>query len=173
MRLLKKSVHNSLNSLDGNPYRRIAARGIVLKDSKILMLYTKRYNDYSFPGGGVEPHEDLIEGLKRELIEETGAKDIKVSGHYGIYEEFRPIHYDDFDFMHMTSHFYICTIADELGKSSLEDYEIKNGMSAHWVDIHEAIAHNKEVISKKDEKMGLSIERETQVLELIATELLN
>ncbi|WP_319372017.1 NUDIX domain-containing protein [uncultured Ilyobacter sp.] len=172
MRLLKKSVHNSLKNLEGNPYVRRAARGIIIRGSKILLLYTKRYDDYSFPGGGVEPHEDLLEGLKRELAEETGARDIEVSDHYGIYEEFRPVRYEKFDFMHMISHFYTCTIAEELGKSDLEDYEIKNGMSAQWIDIHEAIAHNRDVMSKKDEKMGLSIERETHVLELIASEFL-
>ncbi len=172
MRLLKKSIHSSLNSLEGNPYKRRAARGIILNGSKILLLYTKRYNDYSFPGGGVEPHEDLVEGLKRELVEETGARDIEVTDDYGIYEEFRPVRYEEFDFMHMTSYFYKCNIAEELGESKLEDYEIKNGMSPHWIDIHEAIAHNRDVMSRKDEKMGLSIERETYVLELIASEYL-
>jgi 8-oxo-dGTP pyrophosphatase MutT (NUDIX family) len=172
MRLLKKSIHSSLKNLDGNPYKRRAARGIALNGSKILLLYTKRYNDYSFPGGGVEPHEDLIEGLKRELVEETGARDIEVTGKYGIYEEVRPVHYEGYDFMHMTSYFYTCDVAEDLGESDLEDYEIKNGMTAHWIDIHEAIAHNKDVMANKDEKMGLSIGRETYVLELVAAELL-
>jgi len=61
---------------------------------------------------------------------------------------------------------------EELGKSNLESYEIANGMSAIWIDIHEAIRHNKEVIANKEDCMGLSIERETFVLEMIAEELI-
>ncbi|QUH27060.1 NUDIX hydrolase [Serpentinicella alkaliphila] len=78
MRLIEKIVHKSLEKLDGRVSKRITARGIILKDSKILLQYTKRYNDYSFPGGGVDPDEDLIRGLKRELEEETGATNIQI-----------------------------------------------------------------------------------------------
>ncbi|MBP1157045.1 MULTISPECIES: hypothetical protein [unclassified Paenibacillus] len=44
-------------------------------------------------------------------------------------------------------------------------------MSAVWIDVQEAISHNKEVISNQDPSMGFSIERETLVLELAAEEL--
>ncbi|MCM1991676.1 NUDIX domain-containing protein [Oceanirhabdus seepicola] len=171
MRLLKKTIHKDIENIEGRIYERIAARGIVLKGSKILLLYTKRYNDYSFPGGGVDPHEDLITGLKRELSEETGATNVEVIQEYGIFDEYRPSYYDDSDLIHMTSYFYVCKIDEKLGNSNLEDYEIANGMSTIWIDIHEAIRHNKEVIANKEDSMGLSIERETFVLELVAKEL--
>ena len=171
MRLLKKMIHRDIENIEGRIYERIAARGIILKGCELLLLYTKRYNDYSFPGGGVDPEEDLITGLKRELSEETGARNIEVIREYGLFDEYRPSHYDDSDLIHMTSYFYICEIDEELGKSNLESYEIANGMSAVWIDIHEAIRHNKEVIANKENSMGLSIERETFVLEMIAEEL--
>jgi len=166
-------IHKDIENIEGTIYERIAARGIILRGCEILLLYTKRYNDYSFPGGGVDPDEDLITGLKRELEEETGAQNIEIIKEYGLFDEYRPSHYDDSDIIHMTSYFYICKIGDELGKSNLESYEISNGMSAVWIDIHEAIRHNKEVIANKETSMGLSIERETFVLELIAKELIN
>jgi 8-oxo-dGTP pyrophosphatase MutT (NUDIX family) len=164
-------IHKDVKNIDGRIYERIAARGIILRGCEILLLYTKRYNDYSFPGGGVDPEEDLITGLKRELLEETGAQNIEVIKEYGLFDEYRPSHYDDSDLIHMTSYFYICKIDNELGKSNLESYEIANGMSAVWIDINEAICHNKEVIANKEDSMGLSIERETFVLEMIAKEL--
>lgn len=171
MRLIKKLIHKDIEKLDGRTFERRASRGIILKDSKILLLYTKRYNDYSFPGGGVDPEEDLITGLKRELAEETGAKNVKVISEFGYIDEYRPHYKPEYDLIHMISYFYVCEIDDELEKSNLEDYEIANGMSAVWVDIHEAIKHNKEVMAKREASMGLSIERETLALELVAKEL--
>lgn len=172
MRLIKKLVHRDVTSLDGNTFERIAARGIILRGSSILLLYTKRYNDYSFPGGGIDPHEDLLAGLKREIREETGAKNIKVVSEFGVIDEYQPYDDAEYELMHMISYFYVCTIDEELDEAQLEDYEIKNGMSAVWIDIHEAIRHNREVIAKREASMGFSIERETLVLEWVAKELL-
>lgn len=171
MRLIKEMIHSGVER-SGDVYRRLAVRGIVMEGENILLLYTKRYDDYSFPGGGVEEGEDLLEALKRELQEETGAKNVKVLDEYGIFEEYRHSRYDGYDFIHMSSHFYRCSIDKELGETDLEDYEIKNGMSAKWINIHEAIKHNREIISSKNKKMGLSIEIETYVLDLIVKELL-
>lgn len=173
MRLINKYVHESYKTLK-NPrvFKRTAARAIVLHDDQMLLIYTKRYNDYSIPGGGVDEGEDIKEGLIRELREETGARDIKIIGEYGDYEEYRPTHYKEYDIMHMMSHFYICNASKELGQANPEDYEVANGSVAVWVNIHEAIKHNKSVIKSQEDSMGLSILRETYVLELIAKELL-
>ncbi len=172
MRLIKEMIHKDVIELEGKTFERRAARGIILKGSKILLLYTKRYNDYSFPGGGVELNEDLIMGLKREIAEETGAKNIKVISEYGFIDEFRPHYKPEYDLIHMMSYFYVCEIDEILEQAKLEDYELANGMSSVWIDIHEAIHHNKEVMAKQEASMGFSIERETLVLELVAKELL-
>jgi 8-oxo-dGTP pyrophosphatase MutT (NUDIX family) len=172
LRLIKKLIHNDVDKLDGRIFDRRAARGIVLKGSKILLLYTKRYNDYSFPGGGVDPEEDLITGLKRELAEETGAKNVEVINEFGYIAEYRPHYKPEYDLIYMLSYFYICKTDDEFTDVNLEDYELANGMSPIWIDIHEAISHNKAVISNQEKSMGFSIERETLVLELIVKELL-
>ncbi|MFT5846487.1 MAG: ADP-ribose pyrophosphatase YjhB (NUDIX family) [Psychroserpens sp.] len=50
------------------------------------MLYTEHYEDYSLPGGGLELGEDKTEGIIREIIEETGAKNITNIQPFGIYE---------------------------------------------------------------------------------------
>jgi ADP-ribose pyrophosphatase YjhB (NUDIX family) len=172
LRLIKKLIHNNVKKLDGKVFERRAARGIILKGSKILLLYTKRYNDYSFPGGGVDSNEDLITGLKRELAEETGAKNVEVISEFGYIDEYRPHYKPEYDLIHMLSYFYICKIDDDFEDVNLEDYEIANGMSSIWIDIYEAIRHNKDVIANQEKSMGFSIERETLALELIVEELL-
>jgi len=172
LRLIKKLIHKDVDKLDGRIFKRIASRGIILKDSKILLLYTDRYNDYSFPGGGVDLNEDLITGLNRELAEETGAKNVEVISEFGYIDEYRPHYKPEYDLIHMLSYFYVCKIDDDLDNANLEDYEIANGMSCVWIDIHEAIKHNREVIAKQEASMGFSIERETLTLELVAQELM-
>ena len=173
MRLLRKFIHEDATSLENKKvYNRTAARAVVVDGENILLMYTKRYDDYSFPGGGVDENEDIREGMIRELEEETGAKNIEVLSEFGIYEEIKPIWKKEYDFINMVSHFYVCDTHRELGKNSLEDYEIKNGMDARWVNIYDAIAHNKAVIEAQPESIGLYIDRELFMLELIAKELI-
>jgi 8-oxo-dGTP pyrophosphatase MutT (NUDIX family) len=172
MRLITELVHPGLKDLEGTVLRRQAARGIVLRDEAILLLYTERYNDFSFPGGGIDPDEDMIAGPRRELEEETGATNVRVLSHYGYVEEFRPHWKPGFDLMHMTSHFFVCEVGMTLGEARMEHYERDNGMRPVWVDLREAIAHNRAVMQRQEQSMGLSIHRETFMLERVADELL-
>jgi 8-oxo-dGTP pyrophosphatase MutT (NUDIX family) len=167
MRLIREMIHPELESLAGRTLRRQAARGIVLRKEEILLLYTERYNDFSFPGGGVDEGEDLLTGLERELAEETGARDIRIHGHFGYIEEFRPHWKPEFDLMHMTSHFYHCDVAPALAEVKMESYEVANGMRPVWVPVKEALSHNKAVMARKEKSMGLSIQRETFMLEQV------
>lgn len=57
--------------------RRIAVRGIVYKNNKILAVQHKKPDGtpvdfWATPGGGLDFGESLIDGLKREMVEETG-----------------------------------------------------------------------------------------------------
>ncbi len=168
MQILKTHYHPEIESLENKSiFKRLATRSIAIQGETILLLYTERYQDYSLPGGGLDFGEDQIEGMIRELTEETGAKDIKNIKPFGAYEEYRPWYKPDYDIQHMISYCYTCDINKELGKSKMESYETKNGMKAVWMNIHKAIEHNK-VTMATSEKKGMSIERETFLLRLIA-----
>ncbi|HMI09903.1 MAG TPA: NUDIX domain-containing protein [Candidatus Saccharimonadales bacterium] len=58
--------------------RRIAVRGIIFKDGKLLCQQLKPGKDgksrdfWCTPGGGLDPNEGLTDGLRREMTEETG-----------------------------------------------------------------------------------------------------
>ncbi len=171
MRLLKSTTHPDIDDSLSKCFTRKATRAIVIKGDEILLLYTKRYHDYSLPGGGIDEGESNIEGLVRELKEETGAHTVQNIQEFGLYEEFRPWHKGGYDIVHMESYCYTCTIDDELLEPELEDHELNNGMHPIWMNIHQAIAHNEETIAKSSKK-GLSIERETFLLKLIASEFL-
>ncbi len=167
MKLLRKVTHPSINDENKSQFTRETARAVVLKGEKILLLYTARYDDYSLPGGGIDTGESIEEGLIRELKEETGAQNIKIKKPLGLYEELRPWYKDDFECIHIKSYCYYCDIDELLTLPKMEHYEIQNGMQPKWVNIHSAIAHN-ETTMAMSEKQGLSIQRETFLLKLIA-----
>lgn len=172
MQTLKTHYHPEVKTLENKSiFTRLTARGIAMQGNSILLLYTERYEDYSLPGGGLDLNEDKIEGMIRELREETGAKGIKNIKPFGIYEEYRPWHKPNHDIQHMISYCYTCDVNEMLGFSTLESHEINNGMSAKWVNIHDAIKHNENTMATSDKK-GMSIERETFLLKLIAESLL-
>jgi len=60
--------------------RRIAVRGIIVVDGKMLSIRHRDYNSdgpkdfWCTFGGGVEECEPLLSALERELVEETGIK---------------------------------------------------------------------------------------------------
>ena len=171
MNILRTHKHPDIGSLDGKTiFTRLATRSICLIDDTILLLYTERYDDYSLPGGGIEPNENKIQGMIRELKEETGAEDIQNIEAFGVYEEYRPWYKPDYDIQHILSYCYTCHVKYELGAPKLESYELKNGMTARWVKLYEAISHNEKTIALSDKK-GISIERETFLLKLIAESL--
>lgn len=171
MQHLKTHFHpeilNLKNLENKSVFTRLATRSIAIKGDTILLLYTKRYEDYSLPGGGLNTDEDKIEGMKRELNEETGAQNITNIKPFGSYEEYRPWYKADFDVQHMISYCYTCDVNTVLGNTSLEAYETNNGMKAVWINIHEAIAHNTKIMATSENK-GMSIERETFLLKRIA-----
>jgi ADP-ribose pyrophosphatase YjhB (NUDIX family) len=177
MQLLKTAFHSNVSPNDISPtselrlIERHAARAIVVKGDDILLLYTERYHDYSLPGGGIDDGEDEVAGLIRELQEETGAQGVCNVKAFARYDEYRPWDKADADIIHMISYCYMCEVDDELGETAFESHEVNNGMRPLWVNIHEAIAHNEDVMATSDKK-GLSIERETYLLKQIVEKLM-
>jgi ADP-ribose pyrophosphatase YjhB (NUDIX family) len=60
-----------------NADRRVATRGILYRDGKILATKQKEDDgseaeNWATFGGGLDPQESLTDGLYREMIEETG-----------------------------------------------------------------------------------------------------
>ena len=51
--------------------------GFVMHDDKVLLSFNREINEYSLPGGGVEPGESLEQCLKREFLEEVGFNILK------------------------------------------------------------------------------------------------
>lgn len=58
--------------------RRINVRSIIYKNGKILAVKHRNgegeANYWCVPGGGLDPLESLLDGVKREIVEETGVE---------------------------------------------------------------------------------------------------
>lgn len=150
----------------GNVNYREAVRAIILKDKKILMVYSKN-KDYKFPGGGIKKGESRIEALKREIQEETGYVSKRIGKQIGIVTEKSKDKYVHNRIFKMISYYYIAEITGERKEQKLDAYEAQLEFKPVWVDIKEAINNNKKIIESNDENKANWIERETYVLKKI------
>ena len=62
----------------------VSAAGLVYKDGKVLLIRSAR-RGWEFPGGVVEQGEAILDGLKREILEESGIT-AEPKGLAGIYQ---------------------------------------------------------------------------------------
>ena len=67
-------MKNPNNNNSKNGHIEIIARGIIIKNGKILLCKVKAKNNWFFPGGHVENGETVKEALARELQEEINVK---------------------------------------------------------------------------------------------------
>ncbi|MFC7371474.1 NUDIX hydrolase [Fictibacillus iocasae] len=141
---------------------RIAVRGIILINGRILLVQSNR-GDYKFPGGGVEEAESHEEALIREIREETGYKHAMVISKAGIVIERGHDENNEGALFQMTSHYYFCDLVNEEKTfQQLEDYEVELEFTPKWITLEEAIQQNERLIAQFQENSWLR--RETFVL---------
>jgi 8-oxo-dGTP pyrophosphatase MutT (NUDIX family) len=163
MTLLEHFDKNDYASCTGL-FKRTAVRAIIFKEGKLAMIKSNTFNEYKFPGGGVQDHESHLEALIRETIEETGLV-IKASSvqPYGYTKEKRRSTLNTDDIFEMDSFYYLCDVWDHLLKTHMDDYEIQYGYQLEFVELEDAIENNVQAL--KHQHVATWIERELKVLE--------
>ena len=150
-------------NLDGKIYYREAVRGIIMKNSKILLIYSEKNGDYKLPGGGIEEGETPKEALIREVQEEAGIR-VEVEEEMLQVMEYDEGQYDDCDVFKMLSTYYKCREIKKM-KQNLDSYEVEMGFIPKWVNLDEAILQNNKILESLNYPRWTK--RETQVLEYI------
>lgn len=146
---------------------RTSVRAVVWDQTKLLMMYSRKHGDFSFPGGGVEANESMEHALARELREETGYKIFRILEPVLTTEEFRKSRIEGYDYFHMLSTYYRCTIDPDPEPSRLTDEEGELGIEARWANPGEAYDANLALMRSGLIQECPWVERETRVLELL------
>lgn len=121
---------------------REAARAVVFdKDNNVAILHVTKDHYHKIPGGGIEEGEDIMQALKREVLEEIGCE-IENIKELGIIEEYRNKHP-----LHQTSYCFTANVFGEKGKPNFTAKEIAGGFEVTWLSLDDAI----EVIRNEDE----------------------
>ena len=144
--------------------RRIAVRGIIFKNDRLLMIRSD-FGEVKFPGGGQEPGESDMDTLIRETVEETGYRVIPESIRpFGEVEEKRLSVHEPM-IWHMVSRYYFCEVEDTQGECHYTENEKKHGFQQIWITLDEAIRTNEEMLHAEGVKPWN--QRECSVLKLL------
>lgn len=142
---------------------RISARGIVYSNNQLLMINSGFYDDYSFPGGGVEGDETLIETLEREVLEEVGVL-ITCYQEVGFIDEVRFSKIRPGTIFQQRSYYFLCNSFIKLNPN-LDEYEKNFDFKPVWVNPIDALNHN---LTKSEERKNKTfIDREIVILNMI------
>ena len=135
---------------------RIAGRGIVVDDGKILLSYEVNTDVYMTPGGGIEANETLEECCARELKEEAGII-VKPIEHFLTINEY------SFDTLYISNYF----ICQKIGESTqaLTQIEIEHGITPVWLTIEEALEIFGRYEEKREDIMSLYLREFTMLNE--------
>lgn len=114
---------------------RNSTRSVIFDDEgNIALIYCARFDYYEIPGGGIDDGESIIEGLRRETLEETGCciKNIRELGYtreVRLGKQRLNISYG-----------FVSDIDGEKGSPRFEQDEIDDGFEVVWVPLEKAIS---------------------------------
>lgn len=108
---------------------RIASRALIIKDSKVAVLYSRKYDFYTTPGGGVEQDETLEETCIREAKEETGLI-IKPMKQIAILET----NYPRIKIIH---NYFVCKLLEESNEINKTAQEMDQDLELKWMNLEE------------------------------------
>lgn len=122
-------------------FSRPSVRGVYIKDNKLAMIYSNKYDYFKFPGGGIDEGESNIEALIREIQEEAGIicdiSSIKEWGHVLVKEK------GDREDLFIQDNFYYFYEPISFGAvRNLDNYEKEEGFELKFVTAKEALSVN-------------------------------
>ncbi|MBR6716746.1 MAG: NUDIX domain-containing protein [Oscillospiraceae bacterium] len=153
----------------GTVTRRPSVRGIIVRDGRLAMVHSLKYDYYKFPGGGIEPDETHEQALIREVREETGLRVLPESIRaFGMVRRLQRGWNEDLFLQE--NYYYFCEVSDLTAAQMLDDYEAEERFTLEFV----TAAHARDVNlthphpdQKPDSQLPVVIERENRVLGML------
>ncbi len=155
---------------NGRAFVRPSVRGILLRNGKVAMVHSIKYDYYKFPGGGMEPGESQIETLIREVQEESGLQVLPDTiQEYGVVpRKQKSDRIGEYEIFVQENDYYLCEAAATVVNQTLDDYEREEHFTLEWVQPEHAIDVNRNRDHGHTNQMML--EREARVLECLMEE---
>ncbi len=148
---------------------RNSARSIIIRNGRVAMIHSLKYDYYKFPGGGIEKGENQVEAMIRETREEAGLCVIPDTvREYGMVHRVQKSNGDDTECFVQDNFYYLCEAKEEPVSQELDEYEAKESYRLEYVDPPTAIRKNRSV--QESPYNGLMFEREARILELLQKE---
>lgn len=162
----------SIDTGDYNPsgtvLSRPSARGIIIRDGRVAMVHSLKFDYYKFPGGGIEAGETAVEAMIREVAEETGLTVLPdtVRAYGRVHRVSRGY---DVDMFVQDNDYFLCEAEDALHAQQLDGYEQDASFVLEFVTAKRAIRTNREA-DHGDFPYGTMTERDARVLEMLVQE---
>ena len=139
---------------------RVAVRGIIFIDGKLLMIENS-FGEAKLPGGGIEGDEDDYTALLREVKEETGFDVIPESIiPFGEIEEKR-LSVKEPMIWHQISRLYFCEVREEQSACEYTENEKKYGFHQVLYTLEEALEKNYAMLEREGKQAWNQREYET------------
>ena len=150
-------------------FTRDSARSIIIRNGKIAMIHSQKYDYYKFPGGGIEDGENPIEAMIRETQEEAGLKVIpETIKEYGYVHRIQKSDYNPSECFVQDNYYYLCDAVDGLVSQDFDEYEKQESYQLEYIEPASAIEKDRSV---KDSPYNQTMfEREARVLEMLLSE---
>lgn len=147
-------------------FRRPSVRAVIVREGRLALVYSKKFDYYKFPGGGLKSGEDHADTLIREVREETGLNLIEDSiSEFGSVLRIQKSLYKENEIFEQENFYYFCEADDTTSPQKLDQYEADEGFTLEFVDPDTAINVNR-THDHNDYDAAL-IEREARVLEIL------
>ena len=150
-------------------FMRDSARSIIIRNGRVAMVHSLKYDYFKFPGGGIENGEKPVDAMIRETREEAGLVVIPESvKEYGFVHRIQRSDKDATECFVQDNYYYLCEAMDQLTSQQLDDYEAQESYRLEFVEPLVAISKNRNV--KNSPYNQLMFEREARVLEILITD---
>lgn len=168
MRLLFEIDKRDYNNCARN-YVRNSARSIIIRDKKVAMIHSLKYDYYKFPGGGIEEKESPIAAMIRETREEAGLvvkpETIKEYGYVHRIQKSGKFASECFI---QDNYYYLCDAEDATVPQCLDNYEATEKYTLEFVEPSIVIQKNRNVSGSPFN--SAMFEREARVIEMLIDE---